>query len=87
MIQSQHELSAHERAYTDLGRKIIQECENNTIFPKDDEESLTLWNSAVTAANKFMSFGTTWSKFQGIDDLSKNERLAVKKYLNGTACD
>ena len=41
MIQSQHELSPHERAYTDLGRKIIQECENNTIFPKDDEESLT----------------------------------------------
>lgn len=85
MIEGQHELTSTERAYTDLGRKIIQECENNTIFPNDDEESLTLWNAAVTAANKFMTFGMTWSKFTGIDDLSAVEKLAVKKYLEGTA--
>ena len=51
------------------------------IFGGDDEESLTLWNAAVTAGNKFVSYGMVWSKFTGIDCLSAIEKSAVKQYL------
>jgi len=76
-------VNAQEKAYVDLGRKLITLCETNKIFTGQDEESLTLWNAAVTAGNKFISFGTTWSQFKTHEDLSAIEKKAVLKYLDG----
>lgn len=76
-------MNAQEKAYVDLGRKLITLCETNKIFTGQDEESLTLWNAAVTAGNKFISFGTTWSQFKTHEDLSAIEKKAVLKYLDG----
>jgi frataxin-like iron-binding protein CyaY len=76
-------MNATEKAYVDLGRKLITLCENNKLFNGQDEESLTLWNAAVTAGNKFISFGTTWTRFKSHEDLSAIEKKAVRKYLDG----
>ena len=74
-------MNLQEQAYVNLGRKLITLCENNELYNGKDEESLQLWNAAVTAGNKFISFGTTWSKFKSHKDLSPIERKAVLKYL------
>lgn len=75
-------MNLQEQAYVELGRKLITLCENNELFNGKDEESLQLWNAAVTAGNKFTSFGTTWSNFKSpSEDLSPIERKAVLKYL------
>jgi len=76
-------MNAQEKAYVDLGRKLITLCENNEIFNGQDEESLTLWNAAVTAGNKMTTFGTTWTKFKSTEDFSEIEKTAVLRYLNG----
>ena len=46
-----------EKTYVNIGRELIALCEQNRIFGGDDEESLTLWNAAVTAGNKFVTYG------------------------------
>lgn len=76
-------MNTQEKAYVDLGRKLITLCENNELFNGQDEESLTLWNAAVTAGNKFITFGTTWTQFKSHEDLSAIEKKAVLKYLEG----
>ena len=42
---------------------------------------MTLWNAAVTAGNKFVTYGTTWTRFKGIESLSEIEKSAVRQYL------
>ena len=49
-------MNLQEQAYVNLGRKLITLCENNELYNGKDEESLQLWNAAVTAGNKFVSF-------------------------------
>jgi hypothetical protein len=70
-----------EKTYVTIGRELITLCEQNRIFGGDDEESLTLWNAAVTAGNKFVTYGMVWTKFTGIDCLSAIEKSAVRQYL------
>ena len=70
-----------EKTYVELGRELITLCEQNKLFPNDDEKSLTLWNAAVTAGNKFVTYGTTWTRFKGIESLSEIEKSAVRQYL------
>ena len=79
---SAHEISNIERTFINLGRELITKCETNEIFPEDNEETLTLWNAAVTAGNKFVTYGMTWSKFKGMDDLTELEKSAVRIYLD-----
>jgi frataxin-like iron-binding protein CyaY len=76
-------MNAIEKTYVELGRKLITLCEKNEIFNGQDEESLTLWNAAVTAGNKMTTFGTTWTRFKSTEDLSEIEKTAVLKYLDG----
>lgn len=76
-------MNATEKAYVELGRKLITLCEKNEIFNGQDEESLTLWNAAVTAGNKMTTFGTTWTRFKSIEDFTEIEKNAVLQYLNG----
>jgi len=76
-------MNATEKAYVELGRKLITLCENNEIFNGQDEESLTLWNAAVTAGNKMITFGTTWTKFKSTEDFNEIEKTAVLRYLDG----
>ena len=73
-----------EKTYVNIGRELIALCEQNRLFGGDDEESLTLWNAAVTAGNKFVTYGMVWTKFTGIDCLSAIEKSAVKQYLDQT---
>jgi hypothetical protein len=76
-------MNATEKAYVELGRKLITLCEKNEIFNGQDEESLTLWNAAVTAGNKMITFGTAWTRFKSIEDFTEIEKNAVLQYLNG----
>ena len=46
-----------------MGRNLITLAEKNEIYPKDD----LLWNAAVTAGNKLVSLGTTWSNFKSFE--------------------
>jgi frataxin-like iron-binding protein CyaY len=75
-------MNATEKTYVELGRTLITLCEKNEIFNGQDEESLTMWNAAVTAGNKMCTYGTTWSKFKSTEDLSEIEKKAVLQYLN-----
>ena len=61
-----------------IGREMITLCEENKLFPKDD----LLWNAAVTAGNKMVTAGTTWTRFIGPSSLTKNERTALLGYLD-----
>jgi len=70
-----------EETYVNIGRELISLCEQNRLFGADDEQSLVLWNAAVTAGNKFISYGMVWTKFTGIDCLSDIEKTAVRTYL------
>lgn len=70
-----------ERTYVTIGRELITLCEQNKIFGGDDEESLILWNAAVTAGNKFVTYGMVWTKFTGTECLSAIEKSAVRQYL------
>ena len=74
-----------ERQYVQLGRKIITQCENNEIFAEDEENTLRLWNAAVTCANKLISYNTTWSNFKSLEDLTELERTALRMFLEGKA--
>lgn len=62
----------------EIGRQLITLCEENKLFPKDDE----LWNAAVTAGNKMVTYGTPWSRFNSVSHLSTNEKNAVLHFLN-----
>ena len=59
----------HEEKIVRMGRNLITLAEKNEIYPKDD----LLWNAAVTAGNKLVSLGTTWSNFKSFEDLNDNE--------------
>ena len=56
-----------------IGRELISLCEENKLYPKDDE----LWNAAVTAGNKMVTAGTPWARFKDTTSLSQLERKAV----------
>ena len=61
-----------------IGREMITLCEENKLFPKDD----LLWNAAVTAGNKMVTAGTTWTRFNDVGSLTLNERKALLGYLD-----
>jgi hypothetical protein len=64
-----------------LGREIITACEMGELHAGNDEDSLRLWNAAVTAGNKMTTIGLTYSRFNGISDLTKTEQTAVQEFL------
>lgn len=61
-----------------IGREMITLCEENKLFPKDD----LLWNAAVTAGNKMVTAGTTWSRFEDVGSLTPDEKKALLGYLD-----
>ena len=64
-----------------LGREIITACEMGELHAGNDEDSLRLWNAAVTAGNKMTTIGLTYSRLNGISDLTKTEQTAVQEFL------
>ena len=60
-----------------IGRELISLCEENKLYPKDDE----LWNAAVTAGNKMVTAVTPWTRFKDTSSLSDIERKALLGYL------
>lgn len=67
----------HEEQFVRMGRNLITLCEMNKLYPKDD----LMWNAAVTAGNKLVTVGLTYSRVNTADDLTSNEKKAVLKYL------
>ena len=70
-----------------LGRELITNCENGTLFAGNDDESYELWNAAVTAGNKLVTIGTTWTSFKSFSDLNDMETEAVYTYLDEYGID
>ena len=66
-----------------MGRNLITLAEKNELFPKNDE----LWNAAVTAGNKLVTIGTTWTRFKDFSDLNDKETEAVYTYLDEYGID
>lgn len=66
-----------EEGIIKLGRKLIDLCEENKLYPKDDH----LWNCAVTAGNKMVTVGTVWNRFTDFSSLSKDEVKAVLGFI------
>ena len=64
-----------------LGREIITACEMGELHPGNDEESLRLWNAAVTAGNKMTTIGLTYSRFKTVNDLTPLEQDSVLTYI------
>lgn len=61
-----------------IGREMITLCEENKLYPKDD----LLWNAAVTAGNKMVTAGTTWTRFEDVGSLTPDEKKALLGYLD-----
>tara|TARA_B110000858_G_C17430787_1_gene305366 strand:- start:131 stop:388 length:258 start_codon:yes stop_codon:yes gene_type:complete len=66
-----------------LGRRLITACEMGELHSGNDEDSLMLWNAAVTAGNKMTTIGLTYSRFHSVEDLTALEKRAVSIYLDG----
>jgi|TARA_S200000501_G_scaffold55208_1_gene45334 hypothetical protein len=60
-----------------LGREMITQAEENTVFAKDDKK----WNTCVVAGNKLTTIGTVWG-LQDIKDLKQSEREIVLEFLD-----
>ena len=65
-----------------MGRKLITLCEQNKLYPKDDE----MWNAAVTAGNKLVTINTTYG-MKSLQELNTNEAKAVSHYLDKYGLD
>ena len=61
-----------------MGRNLITLAETNKLFPDNDE----LWNAAVTAGNKLVTVGMTYTRFKDFSDLNDLETEAVYTYLD-----
>jgi|TARA_B100000768_G_C11147725_1_gene318919 hypothetical protein len=61
-----------------IGREMITLAETNKLFPKDD----LLWNAAVTAGNKMVTAGTTYTRFKDVGSLTPDEKTALLEYLD-----
>lgn len=75
--------SRNEDKIVRMGRNLITLAEKNELFPKNDE----LWNAAVTAGNKLVTIGTTWTSFKSFSDLTDMETEAVYTYLDEYGID
>ena len=75
--------NGHEEKIVRMGRNLITLCEQNKLFPKNDE----MWNAAVTAGNKLVTIGLPYSRFKSMKDLSSKESKAVLHYLNKYGLD
>jgi|TARA_Y100000004_G_C8932202_1_gene420523 hypothetical protein len=73
----------YEERIVRMGRNLITMCEKNELYPKDD----TMWNAAVTAGNKLVTIGMTYSRFNDTSDLNHNEKKAVAEYLEKYGLD
>ncbi len=74
-----------QMAIVKMGREIITMCEVGELHAGNDEESLQLWNAAVTAGNKMTTIGLTYSRFNSVDDLTPLEKKAVLTYVKERA--
>ena len=59
-------------------REQAAKAKENKLFPKDD----LLWNAAVTAGNKMVTAGTTWTRFEDVGSLTPDEKKALLGYLD-----
>ena len=71
----------YEERIVRMGRNLITLCEKNELYPKDD----TMWNAAVTAGNKLVTIGMTYSRFKDTSDLNHNEKNP-DQYILFTKC-
>ena len=83
MERSIYSSPEQEMKIVKLGRSLITACEMGELHAGNDEDSLLLWNAAVTAGNKMTSIGLTYSRFSSADDLTPLEKRAVSMYLVG----
>jgi hypothetical protein len=65
-----------------MGRNLITLCEQNKLYPKDDE----MWNAAVTAGNRLVTINTTYG-MKSLSELSTNQAKAVSHYLDEYGLD
>ena len=65
-----------------MGRNLITLCEQNKLYPKDDE----MWNAAVTAGNRLVTINTTYG-MKSLKELKTNEAKAVSHYLDKYGLD
>ena len=65
-----------------MGRNLITLCEQNKLYPKDDE----MWNAAVTAGNRLVTINTTYG-MKSLKELKTNEAKAISHYLDKYGLD
>ena len=72
----------NEEKMVRMGRNLITLCEQNKLYPKNDE----MWNAAVTAGNRLVTINTTYG-MKSLSELKKLEKKAVYDYLNKYGLD
>ena len=72
----------NEEKMVRMGRNLITLCEQNKLYPKNDE----IWNAAVTAGNRLVTINTTYG-MKSLSELKKLEKNAVYDYLNKYGLD
>lgn len=77
-----------EEYYVKLGQRLIKDCEENKIYASNSKQPLekqneldAKWNAAVTAGNKLVTYGTVWTRFNSIDDLTQLEKQVVLEQI------
>ena len=77
-----------EEYYVKLGQRLIKDCEENKIYASNSKQPLEKqreldekWNAAVTAGNKLVTYGTTWTRFKSVDDLTQLEKEVVLEQI------
>ena len=72
----------NEEKMVRMGRNLITLCEQNKLYPKNDE----MWNAAETAGNTLVTINTTYG-MKSLSELKKLEKKAVYDYLNKYGLD
>lgn len=75
---SYYDLSPAEQKLVEIGRELMTLAEEHLIYKDNDE----LWNAALTAGSKLTTVGSIFSRFNGLEDLDKNEKKVLRDYLN-----
>ena len=75
-------INDNEEKMVRMGRNLITLCEQNKLYPKNDE----MWNAAVTAGNQLVTINTTYG-MQSLSELKTLEKKAVSDYLNKYGLD
>lgn len=78
IIMSYYDLTPAQQKLVEIGRELSTLAEEHLIYRDND----ALWNAALSAGSKLTTVGTIFTRFNGLEDLTENEKHVLREFLN-----